>query len=254
MQLSELFEQLSQGELSQLKMGGRDDVGIRACDYPKILPHINLGLTELYKRFNLKNSEVVIQQQDQINTYYLETKFAQSSKPAGWTPPVMANDGVYTDPYYIMDSPIQPFTGNVLRIEAVHNEIGEELYLNQDRQYWKGSDKYWAVSTPSFNSIQVPYPEKENQMIVTYRADHDPIIMDETSNLQEITVPISPSYLEPLLLYIAARVYSNLSSLEGNEGNVYTAKYEKSMKQIEQLNLMNKDDTQNAKLDINGWV
>ena len=250
MKLSELFHQLSEGELSQLHMGNRDEIGIRACDYNKILPHINLGLTELYKRFNLKNSEVVIQQYDHIQTYYLDSRHAQSNKPEVTIPENPTNESLF----YIMDSIYQPFTDNVLRIEAVHNELGEELYLNQDRAYFSGSDKYWAVSTPSYNSIQVPYPENQNQMIVTYRADHDMIVMDEDSNLNNIYVPISPSYLEPLLLYIAARVYTNLGSNEGNEGNNYTAKFEASIKKIEDLNLINKDDTNNVKPEENGWV
>jgi len=242
MKLSDLFDQLSQGELSQLKMGSRDEIGIRLCDYNKIIPHINLGLTELYKRLNLKTSEVVIQQFDHIQTYYLDSRYAQT------------NVDSQEPTKYIMDSEYQPFTNNVLRIEKVHNELGEELYLNQDRSYFSGSNMYWAVNIPSYNSIQVPYPEKENQMIVTYRADHDPIIFTEEMNLQDIHVPISPSYLEPLLLYIAARVYTNLSSNEGNEGTNYTAKFEASMQQIEKLNLINKDDTYNIKLEENGWV
>ena len=261
MQLSELFQQLSEGELSQLHMGGRDEVGIRACDYDKIIPHINLGLTELYKRFNLKTSEVVVQQYDHIQLYQLSTKFAQTNKPAdhydGEHEPDKGKDvlnPLVVDEYYIMDSIYQPFTGNVLRIEKVHNELGEELYMNQDRAYFYGSDKYWAINTPSFDTIQVPYPEKENQMIITYRADHDPIVITETSNLNDIYVPISPSYLEPLLLYIAARVYTNMTTNEGNEGNNYTAKFEASIKQIEQLNLKTNVDTQNIKLDENGWV
>ena len=256
MKLSDLFLQLTEGELSNLRMGGRDEMGIRPCDYMKIIPHINLGLTELYKRFALKKSEVVVQQFDQINTYYLDSRHNQTNKPDGHVS-IPENQETHFNAdsyYYIMDSVYQPFTDNVLRIEAVHNEIGEELYLNQDRQYWAGSDKYWAVTTPSYNTIQVPYPEKENQMIVTYRADHDPIVMTTNSDLSKIYVPISPSYLEPLLLYIAARVYTNMSSNEGNEGNNYTAKFEASIKQIEQLNLTNSTDTQNAKLEENGWV
>jgi len=254
MKLVDLLHQLSQGELSQLKMGNRDDLGIRACDYPKIIPHINLGLTELYKRLNLKNSEVVIQQYDGIQTYYLDSKFAQTKVPNPPLPNDNPNNISTEHKYYIMDSVYQPFTDNVLKIEAVHNELGEELYLSQDRSYFSGSDKYWAVNVVGYNAIQVPYPEKENQMIVTYRADHDPIVLNENSNVNDIDVPISPSYLEPLLLYIAARVYTNLSSNEGNEGNNYTQKFEASMAQIERLNLMNKDNTQNSKLDENGWV
>jgi len=262
MLLSELLDQLTQGELSQLKMGGRDSVGIKACDYPKIIPHINLGLTELYKRFNLKNSEVVVQQYDQIQTYYLDISYSETYRDnlntlAANDPTGNSKTAEETHPgrkYYIMDSVYQPFTGNVLKIEAVHNEQGEELYLNQDRSYFIGSDKYWAVSTPSYNTVQVPYPEKENQMIITYRADHDPIIIGTDGKINDVNIPISPSYLEALLLYIAARVYTNLSSNEGNEGNNYTAKFEASIKQLEQLSLFNKDATQNYKLEINGWV
>ena len=242
MQLSDLFEQLTQGELSQLQLSGRDSTGILQKDYPKIIPHINLALTELYKRFNLRTSEVVIQQYDHIQTYYLDKLFAQtntdSDKPTK----------------YIMDSQYQPFTDNVLIIDTINNELGEELYKNQDRSFFKGSDKYWAVSTPSYNSVQVPYPDNANQMIVTYRADHDPIIINEDTQLKNVHIPISPSYLEPLLLYIAARVYTNLGSNEGNEGNNYTAKFEASVKKIEELNLYVTEDTHNIKLEENGWV
>lgn len=242
MQLSDLFEQLIQGELSQLQLSGRDSVGILQSDYVKVIPHINLALTELYKRFNLRTAEVVIQQYDHIQTYYLDKLYAQtnvdSDKPTK----------------YIMDSPYQPFTDNVLIIDKIYNELGEELYKNQDRSFFPGSDKYWSVNTPSYNSIQVPYPDNENQMIVTYRADHDPIIITEDTQLKDVHIPISPSYLEPLLLYIAARVYTNLSSNEGNEGNIYTQKFEASVKKIEELNLNVTEDTHNTRLDENGWI
>lgn len=242
MQLSDVFEQLSQGELSQLKMGSNDEIGIRPCDYGKIIPHINLGLTEIYKRFNLKNSEVVVQQYDQISTYFLDKRYAVTNESSDM--PIK----------YIIDSVYQPFTDNVLRIEAIHNEIGEVLYSNQDEQYFKNSDKYWGITTPSYNSIQVPYPEKENQMIVTYRADHDPIVFDSSMQLEDIQVPISSAYLEALLMYVAGRVYTNMGTNEGNEGNNYTAKFEASINKIVQYNLMNTNDTLNTKLDKNGWV
>jgi len=251
MLLSDIFQQLQQGELSNLSMGNRDERGIRPCDYNKILPHINLGLTELYKRFNLKNNEVVVQQYDHIQTYHLDSRYAQTSIPNPITIPL---GGLEISKYYIMDSIYQPFTDDVLRIEAIHNELGEELYINQDRSYYKGSDKYWSVNTPAYNTIQVPYPENENQMIVTYRACHVPIVMDESSNLSRIHVPISQSYLEPLLMYVASRVYTNLGTNEGNEGNNYTAKYEASMQRITELNLKNNEDTFNIKLAENGWV
>ena len=56
MLLSELFDQLTFGELSQIYVAGRDEIGIQAADYEKIIPHINLGLTELHKRFEIKTN------------------------------------------------------------------------------------------------------------------------------------------------------------------------------------------------------
>ena len=234
MLLSEVFDQLTFGELSQLNMGGVDNIGIQPCDYPKVVPHINLGLAAIFARFSLKRQEVVVQQYDEIQQYILDKKFAQTNTEAV--------------PYkkYIIDSVYQPFTNNVLKIEKVINEDGQELYKND-------TDEYWSITTPAYNIVQVPYPEKENQMIVTYRASHDPILLPDL-NPEEVDVSISPAILEPLLLYVAARVYSNLSSEGGNEGAAYMAKYEASCRKIEELGLPQKDETKNDRLDNAGWV
>lgn len=234
MRLSDVFDQLTAGELSQLNMGGIDNIGIQPCDYPKVVPHINLGLAELFKRFSLRRQEVVVQQYDEIQTYYLDSKYAQTN----------TNSIVYKK--YIMDSVYEPFTDNVLKIEKVINEIGEELYKNE-------TDEYWSITTPAYNAIQVPYPEKENQMIITYRAAHDTILLKDLNPL-ETDVNISPGMLEPLLLYVAARVYANLTSGDGNEGQMFMAKFESSCAKIEQLGLQEKDETKNNKLDENGWI
>jgi len=242
MLLSDLFDQLTYGELSQLNMGGVDgEIGIEPCDYPRVLPHINLGLTELYKRFPLKVNEVVIQQYDHINQYFLNSKFAQTNTES-------------EAPYkYIMDSEYQPFQDDVLRIEKVFNEQGEELYLNQEDGYYAASDKYWSVFTPTFDSVQIPYPDSANQFIVTYRAGHPKININDI-DLVSTEVHISAAYLEPLLNFIAARVYTNLTSLEGNEGQIYMQRFEMNCKKLEELNLFNKTETENSRLDNNGWV
>jgi len=234
MLLSDLFEQLTNGELSQLEMGGVDGIGIEPCDYNRVIPHINLGMTELYKRFPIRRQEVIIQQYDQIQKYKLDSRYAQTNTDS--EEPIK----------YVMDSKYEPFTDNVLKIERIFNEDGQELY-NCER------DEYWSVNLPAYNVIQVPYPEKENNLSITYRADHDKIKIPGL-NPATTHIEVPPSLLEPLLLFIAARVYSNLSSLEGNEGNNYMAKFEASCRKITELNLIPNDNTKNIKLDENGWV
>ena len=55
MLLGDIFEQLTQGELRHLALGGVDSGGILEHNYDKIIPHINLGVTELCKRFPIMN-------------------------------------------------------------------------------------------------------------------------------------------------------------------------------------------------------
>ena len=243
MKLSDLFDQLAYGELSQLSMGGREGSGILESDYHLVVPHINLGLTELFKQFPLKQEEVFIQQYDHIQIYYLDSKYSERYKPEIWV-------GEGTDPidkYYIMDSEHEPFNDNVLQVERVFNEDGQEYYFN-DR------NEPYSVLTPSYNSIQIPYPMNENVMNVIYRASHPKIELKGLDpDKQEVDLPLS--HLEPLLLYVAARVHSVQPSLEGqNDGNAYYAKFKESIRQLHELALVNKDATTHERLYESGWV
>jgi len=60
--------------------------------------------------------------------------------------------------------------------------------------------------------------------------------------------------VEALLLYVAARVFSNVNTDGVNEGNTYMAKFEKSILTAQTLGLNNEDNTTNTKLDAAGWV
>jgi len=234
MKLSDLFEQLTYGELSSVFMGGVDNIGIEPDKYNQIIPHVNLGLIELYKRFPLRTEEVIIKLYDQIQVYYLEWKYAQTNTES--TEPIK----------YIDDSIYQPFNSNVLKIDSVHDEDGQELFLND-------TNEYWSVHTPSYNSILIPYPDSENSLSVLYRAGPKKI---EITNLDPTTqdVDIPPGLLEPLLFYIAGRVFSNLNSDGKVEGNTYTQKFEQAIKQIELSGLYKRDNTSNLKLPKQGWV
>lgn len=240
MYLSELFDQLTYGELSQLAMGGINDIGIQPCDYPRVLPHINLALIELYKRFPLKVGQVLIQQDETIQSYHLNYKYAQSNTES--LEPIK----------YIMDTVSDPFDDTVLKIEKIENTSDaeeDELFLNNKAE----EDSYY---TTDFNTVWVPEPDSNTSFTIKYRAAPPPLVQSDLTpaNFTEVEVPISYTYIEPLVLYIAARVYSNLGSEQGQEGNTYMAKYEASVKRIEDLGLELTDETPNLKLPAAGWV
>ena len=252
--LSEILNQLTYGELNQLSLAGSQTSGFLPQDLIRVIPSINLGLTELHKRFGLKSNEVVVQQYDNVTKYELSSKHAVSNKPdvsIPVVPPVPILPDYY---YYIEDSIFEPFKDDVLRIEKVINEIGETLYLNQDEPSIESSTKYWSVHTPSYNVVQVPYPEKENQMIVTYRADHYKIPINGIDpDKTEVYIP--HTLLESLLLYIAARIHlSRGTEISLAEGNAYMTKFEASILKVTELNLINTNDTENSKFFARGWV
>ena len=237
MRLIDLFDQLTYGELSQLSMGGVDELGIQIEHYPKIITHINLALTEVYKRFPLNSGEVEVQMVDGIQTYILSSDYA------------VTNTASTKPNKYIVDTEIEPFEDDVLRVEKVIDEEGKVLYLNDTQEAW-------SVFTPAYNKIQVPYSDSANTVFVTYRADHKKIPKDLTEEdiaAYEVDVPLS--HLEPVLLYVAGRIHTAMSTVEGvNEGSVYMARFEASCNKITDLNLFNNDNTTNTKLITRGFV
>lgn len=234
MYLSDIFEQLTHGELAHITIGGNGDE-VLPSDYKKIIPHINLGLTELHKRFNVKLNEVIIDLYEHIQIYYLDQKYAQSNNDS--TEPVK----------YISDSQFQPFRNDLLQILTVYNENGEELFLNDASQPY-------SVYTPSFNAIQIPYNYEENSLGVIYRATPDKIVYTPTIDPSTYWINLPNTLLEPLLYYIASRAFSVLNTDQNVEGNNYMQKFEMSVQRIIDLGLMNKDTYINNRLELAGWV
>jgi hypothetical protein len=146
MLLSEFKEYLAYGELSQLNVGNllEDET-----HFPRMISAINLGLTELYKRFPVKLVELTIQLQNWKTEYVIHSSYAESNMPTGGNP----------DNYYIKDSIYYPFKDDLVMIEAIFNEDGEEIPLNDENA------KY-SLFTSGHNVINHPYPEDEDRKSV----------------------------------------------------------------------------------------
>jgi hypothetical protein len=240
MLLSDIFLQLTHGELAGLAIGGAEGNGVLPHDRPAIISHINLGLTELHKRFDLRREEVIVQQYDHIQKYYLEKKYAVhgSGDIVSINPPI----------FYIKDSVEHPFEENVLRIEQVINEKGEELYKNDE-------NSYWSVWCPQFNCVQVPYADSANSMCIKYRASHERIDPSPNTIPEEVDIHFPDSHLQALLNFVAARIHASKPTMDGITGSAeYTAKFEASCVKLKELNLEQKDTPSNQKLLIRGFV
>ena len=236
MQLSDIFSQLSFGELSQLSIGGANAGVIDASNYPNAVAHVNMGLNALYSRFPLKEGRLTFNLQPGRTLYPLDTR-----EDTDFT----GNDD---------------FLDDVIKVEKVFTAEGVEMSVND------GAD-FYSCHTPSATVLRVPYDlvnagtDLPSELVtsalkVAYRASHPLIVVNGAGfNPAYVTVELPYSYLQPLLLFIASRIHNPIGMTnEFNAGNNYAAKYEKACQQLEQLGLRIDQGSQNTRLQRNGWV
>jgi len=233
MNLQEIFDQLTYGELSQLSIGGGEAGVINKNNYKRIIPHINLALTALYKRFSLKENRISFPLQYGGYGYNLDVD-------------------------------------DILKIERVLTDLDEELSLNDE------SDKYSCFTTSLTTlivakdivdkAIDLPDYLKTTSLTVVYRANHPKLSYNgrdlqlgdvEDLLFDEVIFELPDSHLEPLLLFIAARMMTPLGvgQFEGQAGNNYMKKYELACEQLVGINIqIGTHQNQNNRLTQKGWV
>ena len=248
MKLQEIFNQLTYGELSQLSIGGGEAGAIAPANYDRVLAHINLALTALYKRFPLKENRVMIELQPGRLTYPVHSKYAVNGRNS--REPVR----------YIKDTVAEPFRDDIHKIERVYSSSGLEFGLND-------LEDPLSMHTPTATVLRVPAnivtpPVDLDEQLrtatleVVYRANHAIIVGDGVDlDPEAVEVELPYSHLEPLLYFVAARVHTPTGmSNETNMGNTYAAKYEQSCMEIETRNLRVDNVSQPDRLTRNGWV
>lgn len=187
MKLEELLRNLSFGELSNLSIGNEGAGYISDNNIPKMVMYTNQSLSALYTRFILSQRELVLRSYDHIVFYYLRPEFAESSDAPAHTK-------------YIMDSKLEPYKGDIIRVLQVFNEIGKQLPLNDNEQFA-------AVFTPQYDCIQLTHPVSGDVFSVLYQANH-PTLNDEDLS-QEIRIPF---FLEEALqAHVAYKVFSHMA-------------------------------------------
>lgn len=231
MQLQTVIDHLSTGEFSLTNLGGNDEEGVTSNNTKAIINHINLGLIDIYKRFNLSLKELYVDQYAQIQKYELTSEHAVSNDDS---------DALK----YISDTEDDPFEDDILHIISVSNEVGCVLPLND-------STDCNSLYTPKYNVLQIPCPVDGNTVIITYRAS--PILLKTTCNLKAL-VDIPYTFLEALLYFVAYRIKAALPDAESKiESNNYFAKYNEAINLIKVEGLYNTDNTSNIKANLRGF-
>jgi hypothetical protein len=247
MKLIEVFDQLSYGELSQISVNGGPAGQIRAEDYAKLVGHVNLGLTALYKRFNLKQKSFIIELQQGLFTYQLSSAYCKSNTKS-------------RQQLKYIDDVAWPFKDDLLKVERVFAESGFEFAVNNPVDVL-------SMKTPTQRVLTVPEDivakldylndeMKTDTLKVEFRANHEKILTDDGEiDAEEVELELPETHLEPLLFFIASRVHLPAGlGAEDNTGNMFYARYEQACIDLENQNFQIDKGAQYDRIERNGWV
>lgn len=223
MYLSEVFSQLAYGELAQTVLGENSEGELVENKFAMLMAHVNMGLTALYKRFNLKEGRLTFPLSTAGNVYKL---------------------GV-TDLH---------------KVERVLTSAGVDLPLNDGKEkYSCFTPRMDTIRVPLdiVNKVaDVPEQFKTDSLEVVYRANH-PKLVDTLGIIdpETIEVELPYSHLEALLYFVASRVHNPIGMAnEFHAGNSWASKYEAECMKLQQQNLEIDESNDNDRLNRNGWV
>lgn len=238
MKISELFQRLSFGELSNLSLANDGDGSISNPAKARLIHYTNEALLRLHSRFVLKETSLLLEQIGSRTNYPLLPQYAVSSTTSTETH------------RFILDSVSAPFLDDVIKVLRVNDEAGFVFPLNDD-------EDPNSLFTPQTNTLQIPVPQNEVVLAVTYQARH--ALLDSTltgSNLLNQTFSV-PFVLEGALqAYVAHLVYSHMNGQENIlKSQEYAGKYEQICAEIEKMDLANQTiSVTNTRFEMRGWV
>ena len=215
MKLTELFTSLALGELANSSYVELNQLELNKNQLHRVINAINQGLTLIHTHLPLRHNQIVIQIHDNIGTYYLDSRYAQSNTDS--TAAIK----------FIMDTAFNPFKDDILNILGVFNLEGQQYPLND--QYAIGS-----LFTPDYNSLMIPLAMWKNhkvpynivdKLVIVYQADHPKIPLNEPLSSQ-MEIHLSPIYQSMLQAYVAHLLHMHIGSEQSiNQSNQYFAKF-----------------------------
>jgi len=206
MLISQLIELAKGGELSNLSEESFEDT--------RVMGYINLGLIELYKRFELKSAEALITMDENRTLYTLDS----------------------TDTNVQIDTSAM----DIMAITEAWEESGKQLTVNVE------NDEY-GIMTPTYNQVQIPNPAEGEVLSVIYTAGPTWV----SSLTDQLQIPIS--LLEALLHYIGYRAHGSLDGNIQAENNTHYQRFEASVKRAKLLGVVTADSIADRPNKIKGF-
>lgn len=224
MKLSDLLLELAIGELSNLAFAKTGVIDTAA--HPKVILAINAALRDMFSRVHLAEKEVLVETLDWKVLYYIRKEHAMMDSTPGFLK-------------YILDTPANPFTGDLVKVLGVTNEVGDPLPVN-DAEQWA------SVFLPSFDSVQFNHPGAKQVFSVQYQALHPVLATSGTDYLeQEIRVP------SVLMDMVKAKVASTIIAPMGGQDQTLKSQALDAVYEARHTSLVLKNDVGDTGINTN---
>lgn len=231
MNLSDYLTELSYKELSNLSLSDNGSGTIKSEKIPFIVSCINEALLRLYSKFVLKTGIIIIEMQEGLSEYELNSKYAYSSNISGNK--------------YIMDGE-HPFQDDIIKILDVYDTFGRSIPINN-------ASNPLSVFTPKPNILQITDPFLYGDILsITYQAKH-PLLDFKKNPSQQIELP--DNLMGALSAYVAYSVYNCINTKEATEAaQKYMQTYVALVQEIIETDTINNSISQdNSRFSMNGW-
>lgn len=206
MNVGEAIDLLKNSELKQLKIK-EDKAAIRG--------YINLGILEIYKRFNLWQDEATINMVVGTSLYTLD-----------------GND---------VNVDIDLSDKQLLMIEEIYEESAEKVSLNDE------SDPY-SIFTPQYHQVEIPEAVENQILSVIFRA------APKFLTNEKATIPLPPQFFEALFHYVGFRAHGSIKNTPNTENNSFYKKFENSCDRVKMEGLFAQDSMVSHKFENRGFV
>lgn len=164
MKLHELFDELAIGELSNLAFAKTGVIDV--ASHGKVVTALNVALNDIFSRILLAEKEVLVETLDWKSIYYIRKEHSRLDSTPGFLK-------------YILDTPANPFLGDLVKVLGVSNEVGDPLPMN-DAEQWA------SVFLPAFDTVQFNHPGAKQIFSVQYQALHPKLVASGEGYLDQV--------------------------------------------------------------------
>jgi hypothetical protein len=239
--LENLFYMLTTGPYANTTFSGTAGV-LKEEHYEKVYNIINLGILEIYKRFNFLENELTLHITPNTRNYYLRA--ARVAPLASITEALYIEEPLDTNGFL-----------NIIKIKSAYDSSGNELRINNSIS---SAELLPIIIELSPDTLQITNILTPQAISVLYQAYPNKLTLADCDNPGSYELHISDIIIDPLISYIAAKTFkptgANDSTANADKSASYEQQYELACQKLDMYGLYIPDHTEKENFNSNGWV